>query len=198
MAKIFMIAALAGFLFACSDEGVPTPMGLEDPSGSFTTLFHAEFSLWDHSDYAGGCCNNPPNCHLTLVGNGNGMPMGNISATFSITCNKSAGTYCDGAGKFVAPNGDELYFVVKEGKMFPNTGENCDKYGTCFNDLAEITGGTGIFRDATGFFYTNAFIYDKPDDAWRTDFFSNGTLTTIYRINNQEKSGQTQEIEEPF
>lgn len=193
-----MFLACACFLAACSDDFIPEPGPPANDTGEFTTFFYAEFSLYDHSDYAGGCCDNPPFCNLALVGEGFGLPIGLISASFHISCNKSTGTYCDGFGKFVAENGDELYFFVKEGKMLPNTGENCDRYGTCFNDLAEFTGGTGIFREARGFFYTNAFIQDGDHEEWRTDFFSNGTLTTLYLIQNHRAQPPSMEIDEPF
>jgi hypothetical protein len=198
MARIIMFLACAGILVACTEDA-PVPRGTHtEDLGTFTSIFNAEFSLYDHSDYAGGCCTNAPICYLTLVGNGNGTPLGTLDARFSISCDKSAGTYCDGLGKFVDENGDELYFSVKEGQMFPNTGENCDIYDTCFNDLAEFIGGTGKFAGAAGYFYTNAFIHNGEHDEWRTDFFSFGTLKTRYRVQKRQEGSPTQEIDEPF
>jgi hypothetical protein len=197
MARFLMFLVCAGSLVACTEDSIPPHGTPADDMGVFTTIFNADFSVWDHSDYAGGCCANAPICYLTLVGHGNGTPIGFLNAKFSISCNKSSGTYSDGFGMFVAENGDELYFFVKEGHMLPNTGENCDVYDTCFNDLAEFNGGTGMFKGATGFFHTNAFIHNGMHDEWRTDFFSYGTLKTLHRLQKHQERPPNEEISNP-
>ena len=98
----------------------------------------------------------------------------------------AVGPYGDGTGKFVAANGDELYFDLDYGIIVWNEGDDNAFYPTRFNDEVLFTGGTGRFEGASGSFMTNAFVHippdpTDPDDLWHTDFFSTGTLILVKR-----------------
>jgi hypothetical protein len=99
-------------------------------------------------------------------------------------CNDvTTGQYSDTDVIFIAANGDELYAAVPIGQIVPNDEANSSYYQNKFNDPMIFTGGTGRFENAEGEAMTNAYVHNDADgdgsDAWRTDFFSTGTLVLV-------------------
>ena len=184
--KLAMLTILGLLLFACQTDS--EEFYLENDSQSNTVEkkgndgslmvyvpFKADFSVWDKSDYSDNRCGEPPLFYLTMVGNGNINHLGKMTTLMNFCLDGSTGHYYDTIGIFVAANGDELHFVVPEGFIMPNEGDNSSYYQSWFNDPIYFTGGTGRFKDASGEAKTNAWVHDGTDE-WRTDFFSEGTL----------------------
>ncbi len=117
----------------------------------------------------------PPNFFLTMLGDGEVMHLGEMTTTITFCVNTSNGYYYDTVGSFVFANGDELFFEIPEGQIYPNQGDNSDYYQTQFNDLLIFTGEQVRFEDASGDAMTNAFVHDGQDE-WRTDFFTEGFI----------------------
>ena len=183
--KLLMLTILGLFLFACqadseefylendSQSTLSKKYG-SDGAGLVSVPFKADFSVWDHSDYSS--CGEEGWFNMTMIGHGNISHLGKMTTTMYFCLDTNTGAYYDVDGTFVAANGDELYFDVPEGQIFPNEGDNFPYYDSLFDDPIIITGGTGRFEDATSVgITTNAFVHNFPDD-WRTDFFSEGTL----------------------
>lgn len=143
-----------------------------------TVPFKADLSVWDNSDYSDISCGGYPVFFLTMKGNGTASHLGKLTTIMTFCCDVSTGKYYNTMGTFVAANGDELYFEVPLGQIFPNTGNDSLYYQTRFNDPMIFTGGTGRFEGASGSGYTHAYVHDGTDE-WRTDFFSTGSLTLI-------------------
>lgn len=142
--------------------------------------FHAEVSVWDHSDYTDTRCGGYPVFFLTMEGSGTATHLGSITTRMTFCCNVATGEYWGTQGSFVAANGDELFLEIPGGQILLNTGDDADYYRTMFNDPGLFTGGTGRFEGATGAWETNAYVHDDSDgdgpDTWRTDFSPTGRL----------------------
>lgn len=186
--KIFKAISLALFtmilFFSCSTDNEPLDLMLEEEtemrkpmeSKMVTIPFKANFSVWDQSDYT------DPSCgegwfNLTMVGEGTINHLGKMSTIMKFCLNPSNGYYENVDGVFVAANGDELYFEVPEGWVLPIDGGEFLYYQSQFDDPINFLGGTGRFEGASGNATTNAYVHSIPADEWRTDFFSEGSLT---------------------
>ncbi len=183
---LFLFAGI-GLLISCSksDDMLPTDdsfgsnlKSAKNKTVTVTVPFKASFSVWDHSDYSDPVCGEPPIFFLTMVGDGNITHLGKMTTKMTFCLNGATGYYYNTVGSFVAANGDELRFVIIEGQIFPNDGDNSSYYQTRFNDPVIFTGGTGRFEGASGEAMTNAYVHDGADE-WRTDFFSTGSLILV-------------------
>ena len=143
-----------------------------------TVPFKADFSVWDISDYSDPSCGGYPVFLLTMDGYGHISHLGKMTTRMTFCCDVTTGYYYNTVGSFMAANGDSLCFVVPEGQIYPNEGDNSEYYQTYFNDPIIFTGGSGRFEGAEGMAYSNAFVHNGTDE-WRTDFFSTGSLTLV-------------------
>ena len=184
--KTLSIALISSTLiFACSldqnevlDEMINEEPQLKSSSNSkmVTVPFKADFSVWDNSDYTDPSCGDGW-FNLTMVGEGNISHLGKMSTIMNFCLNPANGYYEDVDGVFEAANGDELYFEVQEGWVVPIDGGEFLYYQSQFDDPINFLGGTGRFEGASGNATTNAYVHSIPANEWRTDFFSEGTLT---------------------
>lgn len=149
-----------------------------------TVPFKAEFTVWRALPPGTGDCETG-NFRETMMMKGNGKVahMGQLKEIYMTFC-VNPGTFEYSfvePGKFVAANGDELYFVG-EGQIMPYSGDN-PEYQLQFNDDLVFIGGTGRFEGASGSAKTNAFVHggttdNNGDDPFYTDFFmTDGTIT---------------------
>ncbi len=114
----------------------------------------------------------------TQVGGGNATHLGKFKTRMEFCMNfndtsPKFGEYWAVDGKFIAANGDELYFTVSgQVLMYP---EGFDPfYVAYFDDPFTFTGGTGRFVGATGSGYTNSLTnFAHTDHNWT------GTLTLL-------------------
>ena len=172
LSKILLCLACIMLMANCEKEKPVYPSGEDlDPYQDFT----ADFTVLDHSlvpAYDG------TNCQLFWKGEGNSDCIGSFRVEITLNCNMASGEFCDLDGSFITDDGSELFFGITEGKILPYSGEGCDYYQSCFNDLAEITGGTGRFVYVTGSFYPNVFIHKKKNenDTWFAKFACEGKI----------------------
>jgi hypothetical protein len=183
---LFLFAGI-GLLISCSKSDDMLP--IDDPLGGalksannesvmVSVPFKADFSVWDHTDYSDPSCGGDPLFSMIMVGDGNITHLGKMTTRMTFCLDNSDGSYGGVEGSFVAANGDELLFVVPEGQIYPNDGDNSSYYQTKFNDDMFFTGGTGRFEDAEGEAMSNAYVHNGTDE-WRTDFFSTGELILV-------------------
>lgn len=147
-----------------------------------TVPFKAHFSVWRDLPPGEGEACEEGTFRETMVGHGEMTHLGEMTTYMSFCVNPTNGMYAfTKLGKFIAANGDELYFDVPAGQVLPNMGDNNDFYMLHFDDMLYFIGGTGRFEDATGTATTNAFVHTGSEgigpEEFRTDFFSEGTLT---------------------
>lgn len=143
----------------------------------------ADLTVWNHTDPSDRSCGEPPVFLATMKGNGRISHLGKITTTMTFCNNVQTGNYWDTDVVFIAPNGDELYASIPEGKVIPNEEENSNYYSSRFNDKMYFTGGTGRFENASGEGWSNAYVHrptdeyrKEGDEVWHTDFFSRGIL----------------------
>jgi len=149
-----------------------------------TVPFKAEFTVWRALPPGTGECEEGSSRETMMMkGDGKIAHMGKLKEIFMTFCTNSVGSYSFvEPGKFVAANGDELYFIVEEGQIMLYTGDN-PEYLFYFNDDIIFIGGTGRFEGASGSAKTNAYVHagttaNDGDDPFYTDFIMNeGTLT---------------------
>jgi len=115
----------------------------------------------------------------TQVGGGNATHLGKFTTVMTFCMNfnegdpENFGKYWAVDGKFIAANGDELYFTVSGQVLFFPQGTNPD-YLAYFDDEFILLGGTGRFAGATGGGHTNSFTnFAHTDHNWT------GTLTLL-------------------
>jgi hypothetical protein len=141
--------------------------------------FTADFTVWDNSEITtkeGG------SCLLTWEGNGVSNLMGSFDVKITLNCNMSTGDFCDLKGTFYLVGGSEIYFTINNGRILSNSGEDCDYYQTCFNDMAYVSGGTGRFSIAVGSFNPNVLIHNGNDhdgDKWFAKFSCEGEIANF-------------------
>lgn len=169
----------------CEKEKPVYPLGedldtYQDFIEDFTADFTADFTVYDHSlvpAYDG------TNCQHFWKGEGNSDCIGSFKVEITLKCNMASGEFCSLDGSFITDDGSELFFGITEGKILPYCGEGLDNYyyQSCFNDLAEITGGTGRFVYVTGSFYPNALIHNGNDnEPWFAKFSCEGKIMNFY------------------
>ncbi|MFN2395865.1 MAG: hypothetical protein ABR597_09280 [Bacteroidales bacterium] len=175
LSKTLLCLACMMLMVNCEEENI-NPTGNElDPNNVFT----ADFTVWDNSVVP---AKEGTSCQLTWEGFGSSVLLGSFSVKITLNCNMSTGEFFDLNGTFIAEEGSELFFIIRRGIIAPYTGEGCDYYQNCFNDQAQITGGTGRFVYVTGSFYPNAFIHngnDHDDDKWFAKFVCEGKLVNF-------------------
>lgn len=174
LSRILLCLACIMLLANCEKEGSLNPVKPDlDPN----QVFSADFIVWDHSEAPTG-----ENSQLIWTGEGVSALIGSFSVKITLLCNNSTGEFCNLEGSFLTEDGSKLFFMIPEGKIHPNTGEGCDFYQSCFNEMAEITGGTGRFVLVSGSFYPNAFIHngnDHEDDKWFAKFSCKGKINNF-------------------
>ena len=94
---------------------------------------------------------------------------------FNSEDSENFGKYSAVDGKFIAANGDELWFTVSGRVLFFPPGTNPD-YIAYFDDDFTFLGGTGRFFGATGEGHTNSFT---KEGLLHTDHNWTGTLTLL-------------------
>ncbi len=148
-----------------------------------TVPFKATFTVWRAlPPGTGDCEEGSARETMMMKGKGKAAHLGQLKEIFMTFCTNSDGTYSFvEPGKFVAANGDELYFIG-EGQIMLYTGDN-PEYLLYFNDDMIFIGGTGRFEGASGSAKTNAYVHagstdNDGDDPFYTDFFmTEGTIT---------------------
>jgi hypothetical protein len=181
LSKILLCLACTMLMANCEKENIK-PTGNElDPNN----VFAADFTVWKFSEpgLSPEISIESSNCSLTWKGEGNSYVIGSFGVEITLNCNLTTGEFCDLNGTIITEDGSELFFLIREGKICPFTGEGCNYYQSFFNDPAEITGGTGQFLYVTGSFYPNAFIHEKKhgNDTWFAKFACEGKITNFYR-----------------
>jgi hypothetical protein len=177
LSKILLCLACIMLMANCEKEKTVYPSGDEkDPN----LVFYANFTVWEHSVVPN---KEDANCLLTWKGEGNSYLIGSFRVEITLNCNIATGEFCNLNGSFITDDESEMFFLIREGKICPNTGEGNHYYQGFFNDLAEITGGTGRFVHVTGSFYPNACIHEKKheQDTWFAKFECEGKLINFYR-----------------
>jgi hypothetical protein len=177
LSKILLCLACVMLMASCEKEKPVYPSGEDkDPK----QIFYADFTVWEHSVIPG---KDNTSCFFTWKGEGNSYLIGSFRVEITLNCNIASGEFCNLNGSFTTEDGSQMFFQIREGKIYPYTGEGCDYYQGYFNDPAEITGGTGRFVYVTGSFYPNAFIHEKKneDDTWFAKFACEGQLFNFYR-----------------
>ncbi|WP_163709468.1 hypothetical protein [Mangrovibacterium lignilyticum] len=191
--KFLFVAFSIGLLLACSNSQDEILSGKlksanlgADKSSEVkmvTVPFKATFTVWRALPPGTGECE-PGSARETMMMKGSGQMahLGQIKEIYMTFCVISDGSYSFvEPGKFVAANGDELYFIG-EGQVLPYTGDNVE-YQAQFNDEFSFIGGTGRFEGASGSAKTNAYVHagstdNEGDDPFYTDFFiTDGTIT---------------------
>lgn len=201
---IFAIALLifAGVYLQCSEqkeETAPitksaklTGSDKTDDVKTVTVPFKATFTVQRQFPFGTGECElGYARETMVLKGNGNMAHLGKLKSIYMTFCvyvelpndPKFLSYKHVEPGKFVAANGDELYFTG-QGQVIPYPGDvQNQKYQAHFDDEIIFIGGTGKFEGATGSAKTNAFVHsgtttNDGDDPFYTDFFiTEGSLT---------------------
>ena len=183
LSKVLIGLLCITLMAGCEKEDSKGPVKPEmDPKQVFT----AEFIVWDYSE-SSSFTNSP----LTWRGNGASELIGPFEVEITLLCNKFTGEFCNLEGILVAEDGSKLFFMIPSGKICPNTGIGCEYYQKCFNDQAEIVGGTGRCAFASGNFYPNVFIhdgFDSEDDKWFAKFSCQGRIFTVIESDEQDRS----------
>jgi len=152
--------------------------------------FKAKFTVWRAlSPGTGECEEGSSRETMMMKGKGEMAHLGQLAEIFMTFCTAPTpevifpiNYWFVETGKFVAANGDELYFVIESGQIMPYTGDD-PEYQVYFNDDLVFIGGTGRFEGASGSAKTNAYVHagsteNDGDDPFYTDFFmKEGTLT---------------------
>ena len=153
-----------------------------------TVPFKATFTVWRAlPPGTGECAEGSSRETMMMKGKGEMAHLGQLAEIFMTFCTAPTpevifpiNYWFVETGKFVAANGDELYFTG-EGQIMPYSGDN-PEYQLQFNDELVFIGGTGRFEGASGSAKTNAYVHagsteNDGDDPFYTDFFINeGTI----------------------
>lgn len=192
LSKLLFVVFSFVFVLACSktsDDILPADLKSSNlgadkthETKTVTVPFKAHFSVWRATAPGEGEACDEGLFRENMAGGGEMTHLGEMTTSMSFCVNGSDFSYAfTDVGTFVAANGDELYFSVPTGQIFPYTGDD-PFYNLAFNDEMIFMGGTGRFEGATGTAMTNAFVHmgsGDESDPFRTDFFSEGTLTLV-------------------
>ena len=202
MKKIIIVIFALCLLNSCdrdsldisSDEFNSLEMERANPKiETVTKAFRSKFYTEQEGDIAYGACEGDSEWHdsefynneligiNTQVGGGKATHLKKFTTVMKFCMNFNAGDsenfgkYSAVDGKFIAANGDELYFTVSGRVSFFPPGTNPD-YVAYFDDEFTFLGGTGRFFGATGGGHTNSF---SKEGLLHTDHNWTGTLTLV-------------------
>lgn len=150
---LFVLIVFLGVSFSCEKF-------LIEHHGTRTMPFKAKFFTKRNFDAVIGTCveDDYPDYNYQ-VGEGKATHLGKFTAELFF-CGGSDG-YKNGEGKFVAANGDELYYLVPSpgeiGQVLPLPYVD-PLYEAYFQDPFTFTGGTGRFEGASGGGYTDSYV----------------------------------------
>lgn len=183
--KLFPFALICSSLFSACDASKQQASSdsLLNKEISFSATF---FTVRDYSvtpecnpdfpDY------DQPN-YQSAENAGTGTLLGSFNTTMSFctgTPSPEGTPYGGGHGKFIAEDGDELYFSMKHGKVLP-IADPQGVHDLYFKDPFYFTGGTGRFSNASGEGMTNSLVNLFDDNGefiaeHRTDHVWTGML----------------------
>jgi hypothetical protein len=181
LSKTLLCMACIMLMANCEKEDSTYSSFSSDKGLEENQIFTADFTVWDNSELT---TKEGSSCLLTWEGNGLSNLLGSFNVKIILNCDMSTGEFCDLNGTFYLEDGSEIYFTILNGKIIPNSGENCDYYQSCFNDMAFISGGTGRLSNAVGSFYPNVLIHNGNDakhDKWFAKFSCEGRITNFLR-----------------
>jgi len=186
-ARYYFVLVVSVLVMSCSDQptnpqleipqfAVTTPVGQrgssENPGGKNVTLpFKAKFYTEEFSFVMPSDDCDPGSGLNTQKGEGTATHLGFFTTVmpFCINVTDDFGAYSFVEnGRFVTANGDELWFTVTDGQVFPSS-ELDPPYFAYFRDPFVFTGGTGRFEGATGGGYTDSYVVDggfHTDHEW--------------------------------
>ena len=162
-------------------------LGADKTDETVTVPFKATFTVWRALPPGTGECEEGSSRETMMMkGDGEMAHLGQLKEIFMTFCTYSDASYSFvEPGKFVAANGDELYFIIDKGQIMLYEGGTDPEYLLYFNDDLTFIGGTGRFESASGIAKTNAYVHagttdNDGDDPFYADFFMNeGTLTLV-------------------
>jgi hypothetical protein len=179
-ARILLCMSCLLWLTCCEKE-FQTGSGMPDLLENFELEFIVQ-------TFSGNPASNNNNdwCDQLWIGEGSSLVYGDFSVEISLKCKFCQGEFSDLMGTFSFIGGGDIFFSKSYGSIICNEGEDCDYYQAIINDLAEITGGTGIFENATGEFYPNARIHNGEGEDWHAFFSCKGNLSRNDKVNIPE------------
>jgi hypothetical protein len=189
--KLLIVVFCMGLCTACSDFGDDLTDDLKSgklgaskdgETKMVTVPFKADFSVGRLLPPGEGESCGEDMSRETMGGGGNITHLGKMTTFMTFCVVNGTGEYSfSELGYFVAANGDSLYFNIPIGQVLP--GADKEGYHAHFNDAIYFMSGTGRFKGATGKALTNAYVDADTDgdgpDEFRTDFFSEGTITMM-------------------
>lgn len=162
------------FLLTCCEKEFQTGQGAADLTPNFIMEFTVE-------TLSGNPVNNNDWCNQLWVGQGSNLVYGDFSVEISLKINFRQDEFCDLLGSISFIDGHDIFFSIPYGNIVCSEDGDRDYYQAIINNLAIITGGTGIFEKATGDFYPNAKIHNGEGKAWHAYFRCKGNLN----LNNE-------------
>jgi hypothetical protein len=184
--KILFVAVCLGLFFSCSKsdgmaEEIPDAKLKSAKLHEVTVPFKVKFYSVEAEEGNGSPCEglegNDTWVSAHQIGEGTGTHLGKFSVdvTFCFcTAPDEFGKYTNALFVFTAANGDELYGRIDQGLVvfFPEPDENNNV--AVYNDLLEITGGTGRFAGASGEGIVESYL-PLPGTQWQHSI--NSTIT---------------------
>jgi len=167
-------------LFSCNKEDDEFQVFPSDSSSDFySNNFFPVYTIFEQSGNQYGATGP---CSFKWEGSGSEPRLGKFFIKLSFCCDLSTGCYKDAEGYFQFKDGDKLHFSLLNGVINDIPEKDSDYYQKYFKELALITGGTGIFKDASGRLSTSAMIHVEPIN-WKADCMSEGYLALTYMKN---------------
>lgn len=156
LVKMLMFLACMGLLASCEKDSDYSPKPVfPAPDGNFL----ADFVVLDASENP-----NATGGSKTWTGHGHSPLLGPFSVEINLVCDIDNLCFAELHGKFLIQDGSALFFQITEGRYSDQN--SCEIFQLSFHETAQITGGTGLFADATGEFKTNANIHNGGIPAW--------------------------------
>jgi hypothetical protein len=145
----------------------------ENPGGKMVTVpFKSKFFTEQEGDIDMSVCEGDFIGLNTQVGGGNATHLGKFTTVMTFCMNfddsdpDNFAKYWGVDGKFIAANGDELWFTVSGQVILYPPGTD-PFYLAYFDDEFEFLGGTGRFLRASGTGHTNSFTnFAHTDHNW--------------------------------
>ena len=157
-------------LFAGCEKDSDLPNALVKPLPSDN--FSIRFIVHDASD--DDLLFNEGGYRKTWRGKGWSPMLGEFLVEINLICDIDNLLFNDMAGIIEAQDGSKLFFNIPDGAYCSN--HACDVFQVGFNDLAEISRGTGRFERVTGSFYPNAKFHNGDRENWFGQFSCVGKI----------------------